>query len=260
VVSADVNRRRHRDDDEGSGGGGTRAVREYLAALDEAAPPTGNPARRISATDPAARWTKASIGPGFYGYSTNYLMDIDAGIIVDVEATQAYRPAEVQATRTMIERVEERFDIKPQRLIGDTAYGTAEILGWMVDEKAIEPHVPLWEKGERNDGTLSRSDFVFDAEADRYTCPQGKPLLRFHRPFKKPRSGVTKANTINYRASVHDCEHCPLKARCCPNTPSRKVTRSVHEAARDVVRCLQETDQYRQSRTTERRSKCSLVT
>jgi transposase len=248
VVSADVNRRRHRDDDEGSGGGGTRAVREYLAALDEAAPPTGNPAKRISATDPAARWTKASIGPGFYGYSTNYLMDTDAGIIVDVEATQAYRPAEVQATRTMIERVEERFDIKPQRLIGDTAYGTAEILGWMVDEKAIEPHVPLWEKGERNDGTLSRSDFVFDAEADRYTCPQGKPLLRFHRPFKKPRSGVTRANTINYRASVHDCEHCPLKARCCPNTPSRKVTRSVHEAARDVVRCLQETDQYRQSR------------
>jgi hypothetical protein len=118
----------------------------------------------------------------------------------------------------------------------------------MVDEKAIEPHVPLWEKGERNDGTLSRSDFVFDAEADRYTCPQGKPLLRFHRPFKKPRSGVTRANTINYRASVHDCEHCPLKARCCPNTPSRKVTRSLHEAARDVVRCLQETDQYRQSR------------
>jgi hypothetical protein len=175
-------------------------------------------------------------------------MDTDAGIIVDVEATQAYRPAEVQATRTMIEQVEERFDIKPQRLIGDTAYGTAEILGWMVDEKAIEPHVPLWEKGERNDGTLSRSDFVFDAEADRYTCPQGKPLLRFHRPFKKPRSGVTRANTINYRASVHDCEHCPLKARCCPNTPSRKVTRSLHEAARDVVRCLQETDQYRQSR------------
>lgn len=50
----------------------------------------------------------------------------------------------------MIERVEDRFALKPDRLIGDTNYGTAEILGWMVDEKQIEPHVPVWDK------TLSR--------------------------------------------------------------------------------------------------------
>jgi transposase len=250
VVTADASRRRHRedDDDDWGGGGGTRAVREYLAALDEATALTGKPARRVSATDPAARWTKAPAGPAFYAYSTNYLIDTDAGIIVDVEPTAAYRPEEVNATRTMIDRVEDRFEIKPQRLIGDTAYGTAEILGWMVDEKAIEPHVPLWEKGERSDGTLSRSDFVFDAEADSYTCPEGKQLKRFHREFRKPRTGITKANTVGYRASEFDCGHCPLKARCCPNTPSRKVTRSVHEAARDVVRRLTETDEYRQSR------------
>ncbi len=250
VVTADASRRRHRqdDDDDWGGGGGTRAVREYLAALDEATALTGKPARRVSATDPAARWTKASAGPAFYAYSTTYLIDTDAGIIVDVEPTAAYRPEEVNATRTMINRVEDRFEITPQRLIGDTAYGTAEILGWMVDEKAIEPHVPLWEKGERSDGTLSRSDFVFDAEADSYTCPEGKQLKRFHREFRKPRTGITKANTVNYRASEFDCGHCPLKARCCPNTPSRKVTRSVHEAARDVVRRLKETDEYRQSR------------
>ena len=250
VVTADASRRRHRqdDDDDWGGGGGTRAVREYLAALDEATALTEKPAKRVSATDPAARWTKTPAGPAFYAYSTNYLIDTDAGIIVDVEPTAAYRPEEVNATRTMINRVEDRFEITPQRLIGDTAYGTAEILGWMVDEKAIEPHVPLWEKGERSDGTLGRSDFVFDAEADSYTCPEGKQLKRFHREFRKPRTGITKANTVNYRASEFDCGHCPLKARCCPNTPSRKVTRSVHEAARDVVRRLKETDEYRQSR------------
>src|SRR5690348_9079203 len=44
------------------------------------------------------------------------------------------------------DRVEQRFDLKPKRLIGDTAYGTAAMLGWMVDEKAIEPHVPVWDK------------------------------------------------------------------------------------------------------------------
>jgi L-asparaginase/Glu-tRNA(Gln) amidotransferase subunit D len=60
------------------------------------------------------------------------------GIVVDVEATPARKTDEINATKTMIDRVEERFDLKPDRLIGDTNYGTAEILGWMVDEKQIE--------------------------------------------------------------------------------------------------------------------------
>jgi hypothetical protein len=84
----------------------------------------------------------------------------------------------------MIERLEERFALKTKKLIGDTAYGTAEFLGWMVKDKGIEPHVPLWEKGERTDGTFSRSDFDFDEQADHYTCPHGKRLVRYRRPFK----------------------------------------------------------------------------
>jgi len=71
------------------------------------------------------------------------------GIIVDVEATPAFRTDEVNATRTMIERVEERFEMKPTRLIGDMAYGAAELLGWMVNDKAIEPHVPVWDKTQQ---------------------------------------------------------------------------------------------------------------
>ena len=110
--------------------------------VDERGEPVTVPAS-ISPTDPAARWT-AMDGPAFYAYSTNYLIDVQAGIIVDVEATPTLRTAEVKATRTMIERVEERFALKPERLIGDMAYGNAELLGWMVNDKGIEPHVPLW--------------------------------------------------------------------------------------------------------------------
>jgi hypothetical protein len=77
----------------------------------------------------------------------------------------------------MIDRVEERFDLKPQRLIGDTAYGTAAMLNWLVNEKQIEPHVPVWDRTERDDGAFSRSEFVFDAQANRYTCPAGKFLI-----------------------------------------------------------------------------------
>jgi len=85
----------------------TRAVREYLAALDAQGEPGTVPAS-ISPTDPGARWTAVD-GPAFYAYSTNYLIDVQAGIIVDVEATPRLQTAEVKATRTMIERVEERF-------------------------------------------------------------------------------------------------------------------------------------------------------
>jgi len=247
VIKADANRQkaldRDDDDDWPTPSRSTRPVREYLANLDE----SRQPAKRISTTDPEARWTAAPGGPAFFAYSTNYLIDVEAGIIVDVEATPALRTDEVNSTRTMIDRVEERFEMKPERLIGDTAYGSAEILGWMVDDKDIEPHVPLWER-EPEDGTFSRSDFAFDPISNTYTCPGAKELKQYRRNFKTPRSGVTKAKTRIYRASKSDCAGCPLKERCCPNTLARQVVRSVHESARDVVRRLRETDEYRQSR------------
>mgnify|MGYP001634917666 CR=1 FL=1 len=77
----------------------------------------------------------------------------------------------------MIERVEEQFDIKPDRLIGDTAYGVAPMLAWMlawmVDEKDIEPHAPVWDKTERKNESLSISDFQWSEEPQEYRCPQG---------------------------------------------------------------------------------------
>jgi hypothetical protein len=202
----------------------------------------------ISLTDPAARWTAAPGGPAFYAYSTNYLVDVHAGVIVDVEATPAYRIEETEATKTMVERVEDRFGIKPKRLIGDTAYGTAALLSWMVDEKHIEPHVPVWERYQRTDGSLSSDAFQWHEERDEYRCPQGYALRSEWRPFATARTHVTKADTIIYRSRQSDCASCPLKSRCCPSTPFRKITRSIYEAARDVARDIAKTPLYRQSR------------
>jgi len=251
IIRADANRQNHIDggDDhdwtDGPGGGGpSRAVREYLKGVDrEAAPP-----KEISLSDPASRLTAAVGRPAFFGWCTNYLIDVKHAVIMDVAATPAIRTAEVNATKTMIDRVERRFGVKPRRLIGDTAYGTAEMLAWMVDEKKIEPHVPVWGKGEREDGTFSRSDFRYDAETNSFTCPNGKRLLQFRRAYQTQRSGVTKANTRLYRASKHDCDACALKQRCCPGQPMRKVMRSVHEEARDVARAINATPEFDQSR------------
>ena len=225
----------------------SRAVREFLEGLDaDGRPETQR--KYISTTDPAAEWTCAPGGPAFFAYSTNYLVDVRYGVIVDVEATSAHRIQEMDATRTMIDRVERRFDIKPKRLIGDTAYGSAELLDWIVNEKSIEPHAPIFDKSERHDGAFSRNDFQWDEKANEYRCPQGHALRRERRNFSNPRTHITKAKTVIYRASATDCGQCPIKDRCCPNTPMRKIGRSIYEPARDVARAMVKTPAYQQSR------------
>jgi len=156
IVKADASRQRHREDDDDWGNG--RAVREYIEALETDNAPTGQSTRKISPTDPAASYTAAPGGPAFYAYSNNYLVDTAEGIIMDVESTTANRTQEAESTKTMVDRVEDRFGIKPKRLIGDTAYGTAAMLNWIVEIKQIEPHTPVWQKYEGKAGLLGMAD------------------------------------------------------------------------------------------------------
>ena len=111
----------------------SRAVREYLDLLDEEEA-LDRKQKCVSLTDPMAQWSAAKDLPNFY-YSTNYLIDIDNNIIMDVEASPSTHALEVDTTRTMIDRVESTHEIKPERLLGDTAYGAAENLGYLVNEK-----------------------------------------------------------------------------------------------------------------------------
>ncbi len=246
VVKADASRQKHREDDDDDWGGGSRAINEYLDALKEDG--SSIPAdKKVSLTDPAAQWTAAPGGPAYYAYSTNYLVDTDNGIIVDVEATPALRTPEVWSTKTMIERVRERFGIETKKLIGDTAYGTAEFLGWMVNDANIEPHVPVFDKSAEKPGQFHRADFDYDEESDSYTCPNGKQLLRARRNYKVPRP-IPKNGFINYRSSKADCGTCAMKELCCPNTITKKILRSIHENARDVARDVRKTPAYRKTR------------
>jgi hypothetical protein len=139
----------------------------------------------ISPTDPAARYTAAADKPAVYAYSDNYLIDLKHAVIMDVEATTAIRQAEVGAAKAMLDRTAKQFEVARSRLVADAGYGSAEMIGWLVDERGIEPHVKLMDKSERTDGALSRSDFAFDPEGNRYVCPGGKELRR-HRHVWTP--------------------------------------------------------------------------
>jgi hypothetical protein len=222
-------------------------MKEYLATLDDAAFGAASEVtpKFVSPSDPAAQWTGAMRGPAFFAYADNYLVDVKYGIIVDVEASRAIRQAEVGAAKTMIERTEQRFDLKPECLAADTAYGSAETLNWIVNEKKIAPHIPVIGKSRREDGSLSREDFTFDKDRNVYVCPQGKLLHTTGR--------IHDGMTLLYRARTSDCGPCPFKPRCCPKAPERKIPRSIHEDARDVARALATTEAFEKSRRNRKR-------
>jgi transposase len=227
-----------------------RAVEEYLAVLDDAAFGAVSEVtpKFIAPSDPATRWTAAHRGPAFFAYSANYLIDADNAIIVDVEATTAIRQAEVLAARRMIERSLEGFDLRPAKLIGDTAYGSAEMLNWLVNDQGIEPHIPVYDKSRRTDGTFSRDDFSYDHRADVYTCPGGKELRQYRYPGRAAKATPPIDGLYRYRSAKTDCDACALKPQCCPTQPQRKLLRSIHEGARDLARAIAKTEAYQTSR------------
>ena len=177
----------------------SRAMQEYLATLDDAAFGAASDVtpKFVSPSDPAAQWTGAMRGPAFFAYANNYLIDVKCGVIMDVEASRAIRQAEVGAGKTMVERTEERFDIKPKWLAGDTAYGSGKNLNWLVKDKDIAPHIPVIEKSKREDGTFSREDFRFDKERNVYVCPAGKLLTTTGQVSPTTRSAISARAAVS---------------------------------------------------------------
>jgi transposase len=200
----------------------TRPVREYLAALDQAAAaeaaktedtdsdmPPGNPPappKVTSLTDPAAAWTNKGQRKVVFAYGTNYLIDLQRAIIVDVEATPARWSAEVAATKTMLERTKECFGLEPQRLAADAAYGSGLMIGWLM-RRGIEPHIPLLDREHQTKGFFTRADFTFDPQANVFVCPGQKQL--------KSTGLVREDGTMPYWASTKDCRACAAPKWAC---------------------------------------------
>ena len=214
----------------------SRAVREYLQTLDAARSEEESgrsdddrsigggrrkPPKEISLTDPQAAWVARKNTDPFFAYDANYLIDNKAGIIVDAEGTRANRIAEIAITETMIERVKSRFDLRPRRLAGDTVYGAVRLLKWLVD-RGITPHIPVWDKSARSDGTFSRSDFVFHPER-----PGGAKLTST--------GNIDQGHIVYYRASKNDCSTRSLKPKCttasCARSPVISTRRCVIRSA-----------------------------
>jgi len=225
----------------------SQSVRDYLASLDANA----KPSKIVSLTDPEARWTAIKGGRAFHAYSANYLIDLRAGIVIDTETTQALKTDEVEASKIMIDRVEDRFGLHPDRLTADTAYGTGPMLSWLVDDKAITPHIPVWDKDGGTPGRLPISAFQWEEQNNRYQCPGGK--------FLTTNGNVGYDDARTYLTRTSDCHGCALKEICSPNKPQRIIRRSIHQDARDHVKSLAGTPAYVQSQDDRKKVEMSFA-
>ena len=216
----------------------TRAVAEFLTALDDDdADADRKLPKVISPVDPCSAWTAKANKRVQFGYGLNYMIDTGYAVIVDVEATPARTYDEVAATRTMIDRTEKTFSLKPKRLTADTAYGTGKVLAWLLG-KNITPHIPVCERYERTDGMFPRAAFTYDAECNVYICPSGHPL--------RTSGTVHDGRVRNYLSHPGDCRACELKPRC-TRAPFRKIARDINEEARDYARSLTGTPEFDRS-------------
>ena len=215
----------------------SRPVREYLVALESDNPPI-NPKQKpkaMSPSDPCAAWTARGRYKVMFGYSLNYLIDMEHAVIVDVEATPTRISMEVDATEAVIQRTQERLALKPKRIADDVAYGTGEMLGWLV-EHDITPHIPVWDQSEvAAVGKFARADFAYDRDRNLYICPGGREL--------KTSGTVHDGTTIKYIAKRSDCSRCPLKPQCTTGR-ERRISRDVNQEARDYTQSLMETEAY----------------
>ncbi|MEL6516024.1 MAG: IS1182 family transposase [Pseudomonadota bacterium] len=219
-----------------------RPVADYLDKLAEAegatqSGPKKKPPKYISETDPEAAWSLKD-GPGRFSYETNYLVDTDQGIIMDVEATPARLSQEIVAAKAMLKRSRTRHDFRPDRVAADGSYGTGPFLAWLLKRK-VTPHVPVLDRQHQTKGKYDLSHFQYDPERDSYTCLEGHEM-----PLRRIR---TEDRIKSYFAGKETCGTCPIK-KACTDAPFRTVTRHMDEEARQIVREMRGTTAYDESR------------
>jgi transposase len=223
----------------------TRATREYLDTLDDAAFGAATPVqpKTLSPSDPAARFTNANRDRAFFAYSTNYLVDLKNAVIVDVRGDGTDPPG--RGGRRTKHAGSHRRAVRPSpRTAGGgqrLRFGRhAWLAGWRTDRAAHPGHRQV--RAQRRRVPCHR--LHLRDEADEYRCPGGRALKPYWRDISKGRPEFGKDGFKRYFARREDCGPCLLKPLCTPNQATRKISRSRHESARQAAREIATTDAY----------------
>jgi transposase len=171
--------------------------------------------RIISTIDTEMRHGRNSSQTRFDGYKLSAsATNTSEPLITAVHVAPAGEQDGPQATHLIDAQPPEH---RPQRVLGDTAYGTGPVRSELTD-RGIEVLAPVPEVPVTED-RLSKRDFAIDPAAGTVTCPAGHTVATSTAP-----SGVRRAFF-----SQQACGACPFKQRCCPATPRRTIELREHE-------------------------------
>ncbi len=193
--------------------------------------------RQVSTTDPDAAAMKTRGERAALGYHDHYVINGGkARIILNALVT----PADVMENAPMLpllRRAIFRWRVRPKRVIADTTYGTAENIR-QLEESGTRAYVPLpdW---DRRTPSYGASLFTYDAEHDRYLCPEGKVLRR--------RTASHSEEKVLYRADAAVCNACPAKAECTASDHGRQIARPFDADYLDRVRGYHETEEFQKA-------------
>ena len=194
---------------------------------------------RTSTSDPEARVMKQAGGGFAPSYNAQISTDGKHGLIVAVDVTQAGNDCHQLAPAA--EQIEQRCGRKPLRMVADAGYTSRENIQELA-EKNIDFVGSLADnaaKARTNQQRFAATQFVYEAEQDRYICPAGKPLLYEGRD---ERGGISY---LKYKAAAEDCKNCSLRAACCGGNQkhSRSIVRSRESPVMNAFREKMATEQ-----------------
>lgn len=209
--------------------------------LDPERPPSSGYERKsdrfVSRTDPDAVPMKTSGQKTTLGFHNHYVIDGGkARIILNALVT----PADVMENQPMLpllRRAIFRWKVRPEQVVADTTYGTAENIR-EIEESGIRAYTPLADWDRRAD-YYGPSLFTYDAERDVYHCPQGESLRR-------QKANYTERKFV-YRADAAVCNACPVKAACTTSAHGRTMQRLFDIAYLERVQGYHATEEYRKA-------------
>jgi transposase len=190
---------------------------------------------RVSPTDPDATPMKAFNGDkARLGYHDHYVVDGgQARIILAALVT----PSSIMDNSPMLDLERWgrfRWKLHPDIAVGDTKYGTIEnIVG--LEQDGIKAFLPTADLRQRTE-FYPVERFTYDAQNDRFMCPQGHDLPLYSRR--------TSEQVFVYRAEAKVCNACPVKAECTNSKSGRHIFRSFFNPYLERVEAYHETEAY----------------
>jgi len=204
---------------------------------------------RVSTSDPQARVMHHGDGGLSLSYNAQISADAANGLIVGVAVTQEANDS--AQLLPAVDRIEKQLKQTPEQMVADGSYTTRDniekLAGRGIDFLGSMGREEM-PSGATAPNRLPPSAFVYQAETNRYLCPEGKLLRPQGRYRNKKKRGLV---AHWYEAKFSDCQPCVRKPECCPENQSqgrgliRRVENEAIQAFREKMASAQAQAQYR---------------